>query len=130
MGGKKAAFNVQMMQVRHVAPRFRSTLLCLIPDSFNGYIYIYIRTYISYIMYTYTYAFTYTYDFLQCWYLQFHLSILYLFSARFWHHLVTCGQRIAQLTGYFLQVLDGDVFVMGRVSSQRFIGVVELLRIS
>lgn len=106
-----------------------NTLLCLIPDSFNGYIYIYIHTYTIYI-YTNTYAFTYTYEFLQCWYLRFHLSILHLFSARFLHHLVTCGQRIAQLTGYFLQVLDGDVFVMGRVNPQRFIGVVELLGIS
>lgn len=136
--GKKAAFNVQMMQVRHVVfqkvidmpPAFGQHTFVFDSRLFQ-WLHLYLYTYIYHIyIYTNTYAFTYTYEFLQCWYLRFHLSILHLFSARFLHHLVTCGQRIAQLTGYFLQVLDGDVFVMGRVNPQRFIGVVELLGIS
>lgn len=124
---------------RYVTLFFKRWLICpqlsvntfVFDSRLFQWLHLYLYTYIYHIyIYTNTYAFTYTYEFLQCWYLQFHLSILHLFSARFLHHLVTCGQRIAQLTGYFLQVLDGDVFVMGRVNPQRFIGVVELLGIS
>ena len=113
----------------------------------HTYTYIYTYVYIYIYMWIYIYIYVYVYIYI-CIYIHLrihiylHVYILILIRT----HVRSVGNvglywifapfgdlwpKDCSTDGFiFLQVLDGDVFVMSRVNPQKFIGVVELLRIS